>query len=103
MHRKNVSDKFIGKMYPKNASEKGIQKMHRKNASKKCIRKMYPKNAPKNASKNVSEKCIRTMHSKNESTATPFTSKNTSKSEPKSVEKVVVFYTDNTFQEYNLS
>ena len=44
-----------------------------------------------------------TMHSKSESTATPSTSKNTSKSELKSVEKVVVFYTDNTFQEYNLS
>ena len=43
------------------------------------------------------------MHTKNESTATLSTIKNTSKSESKSVEKVVVFYTDNTFQEYNPS
>ena len=43
------------------------------------------------------------MHSKNESTATTSITKKTSKSESKSVEKVVVFYNDNTFQEYNPS
>lgn len=43
------------------------------------------------------------MHSENESSVTPSSPKNTPKLESKSVEKVVVFYTDNTFQEYNLS
>ena len=43
------------------------------------------------------------MHTKNESIATTSTTKKTSKSESKSVEKVVVFYNDNTFQEYNPS
>ena len=43
------------------------------------------------------------MHAKNKSSATPPSHKNTPKSESKSVEKVVVFYTDNTFQEYNPS
>ena len=41
------------------------------------------------------------MHAKNESSDTPSSSKNNPKLESKSVEKVVVFYTDNTFQEYN--
>ncbi|MBJ10403.1 MAG: transcriptional regulator [Flavobacteriales bacterium] len=43
------------------------------------------------------------MHTKNESIATTSTTKKASKSESKSVEKVVVFYNDNTFQEYNPS
>ena len=43
------------------------------------------------------------MHTKNESIATTSTTKKTSKSESKSVEKVVVFYNDNTFHEYNPS
>ena len=43
------------------------------------------------------------MHAKNESSATPPSTKNIPKSKSKSVEKVVVFYTNNTFQEYNPS
>ena len=43
------------------------------------------------------------MHTNNESIATTSTTKKTSKLESKSVEKVVVFYNDNTFQEYNPS
>ena len=42
------------------------------------------------------------MHAKKESSA-PSSHKNNPKLESKSVEKVVVFYTDNTFQEYNPS
>ena len=42
------------------------------------------------------------MHAKKES-STPSFHKNNPKLESKSVEKVVVFYTDNTFQEYNPS
>ena len=42
------------------------------------------------------------MHAKKES-STPSSHKNNPKLESKSVEKVVVFYTDNTFQEYNPS
>ena len=41
------------------------------------------------------------MKSKNESLPTQSSPKNTPKLESKSVEKVVVFYKDNTFQEYN--
>ena len=40
------------------------------------------------------------MYNKNTSSETPSSHKNTPKLESKSVEKVVVFYVDNTFQEY---
>ena len=43
------------------------------------------------------------MHANNGSSATPHSNKITNKLESKSLEKVVVFYTDNTFQEYNPS
>lgn len=43
------------------------------------------------------------MHAKNESLETLSSTKNTPTIESKSIEKLVVFYTDNTFQEYNPS
>ncbi|MBF91136.1 MAG: transcriptional regulator [Flavobacteriales bacterium] len=43
------------------------------------------------------------MHAENESSSTPSSHKDIPKLESKSVEKVVVFFTDNTFQEYNPS
>tara|TARA_B100000900_G_scaffold414965_1_gene443242 strand:+ start:1378 stop:1752 length:375 start_codon:yes stop_codon:yes gene_type:complete len=41
------------------------------------------------------------MYAKKNSSETPSSTKNTPKLESKSLEKVVVFYTDNTFKEYN--
>jgi len=43
------------------------------------------------------------MHAKNEFSDTKYSQKNTSKLESKLIQKVVVFYVDNTFQEYNPS
>lgn len=43
------------------------------------------------------------MHTKNKSSETPYIAKKTPKVESKSVEKVVVFYADNTFHEYKPS
>lgn len=43
------------------------------------------------------------MYAKKEYSETSSSFKNTQKVEPKSVEKVVVFYNDNTFQEYKPS
>ena len=43
------------------------------------------------------------MHAKNESSVTASSPKKTPKLGSTSIDKVVVFYTDNTFQEYNSS